>query len=113
MDAKSDDSYCTHATQKKIYQGVGLTIDKNIFSKQTLQINIYTSRLFNRQNKNLVGKGVVRKRSSPQRVASLSNLCNSRRQGTWATGSVAASLGKQVCPFISGKSSMTGDPLKA
>jgi len=30
--------------------------------------------------RNLAGEGVVRKNSSPQRVASVSNLCNNRRQ---------------------------------
>jgi len=33
----------------------------------------------------LAGKGVVRKSSSPQRVASVSNLCNSRNQGVGET----------------------------
>jgi len=39
--------------------------------------------------RNLTGEGVVRKSSSPQRVASVSNLCNSRRQGTWVMESIA------------------------
>jgi len=41
--------------------------------------------------RNLAGEGAVRKISSPQRVASVSNLCNRRSegQGTWVTGSVA------------------------
>jgi len=41
--------------------------------------------------RNLEGEEVVRKNSSPQRVASVSNLCNSRNQGqaAWVTGNVA------------------------
>jgi len=64
--------------------------------------------------RNLAGKGVVRKISSPQRVASLSNLCNGRSQwaGNMGKGE-CCTAGKRVCPFISGKSSMTGDPLEA
>jgi len=55
------------------------------------------------------------KSSSPQRVTSVSNLCNSRSQGAgnMGNGECHSGLGKRVCPFISGKSSMTGDPLEA
>jgi len=60
-------------------------------------------------------KRVVRKISSPQRVVSVSNLCNGRCQ--WAENmskrECCSGFGERVCPFISGKSSMTGDPLKA
>jgi len=59
------------------------------------------------------GKGQFR--SSPQRVASVSNLCNSRSQGAENMGNGECCFGfvKRVCPFISEKSSMTGDPLEA
>jgi len=65
--------------------------------------------------RNLVGEGVVRKNSSPQRVASVSNLCNGRSHvaGNKGNSESCSDLGKRVCPFISGKSSMTGDPLRA
>jgi len=68
-----------------------------------------------RNRKNLAGEGVVRKSLSPQRVASVSNLCNSRSHevGNMGNGECCSSFGKRVCPFISGKSSMTGDPLEA
>jgi len=33
--------------------------------------------------------------------------------GNMSNGECCFSLGKRVCPFISGKSSMTGDPLEA
>jgi len=58
---------------------------------------------------------VVRKTSSPQRIASVSNLCNSRSQGAvnMGNGECCSGFGKRVCPFISGKFSMTGDPLEA
>jgi len=57
----------------------------------------------------------VRKISSPQRVASVSNLCNNQCQwaGNMGNGERRSGLGKRVCPFISRKSSMTGDPLEA
>jgi len=45
--------------------------------------------------RNLAGEGVVRKSSTPQRVASVSNLCNSWSQGTWVTGSVAPVLASE------------------
>jgi len=62
-----------------------------------------------------LGKGVVRKISSPQRVASVSNLCNGPCQwaGNMNKGDCCSGFGERVCPFISGKSSMTGDPLEA
>jgi len=71
---------------------------------------------FLRENRrNLAGEGVVRNISSPQRVASVSNLRNSRSQ--WAVnmgnGECCSSFGKRVCLFISVKFSMTGDPLEA
>jgi len=64
--------------------------------------------------RNLAGEGVVRKSSSPQTVASASNLCNSRSQGTGSMGNgeCCSGFGKRVCPFISGKTSMTGDSLE-
>jgi len=57
----------------------------------------------------------VRKISSPQRVASVSNLCNGRCQwaGSMGKGECCSGFGERVCQFISGKSSMTGDPLEA
>jgi len=50
----------------------------------------------------------MRKISSPQGVASVSNLCNSRSQGAGNMGNreCCSGLGKRVCPFISRKSSM-------
>jgi len=65
---------------------------------------------FLRENRrNLAGAGVVKKSSSPQRVAIVS------RQ--WAEnmskGECCSSFGERVCQFISGKSSMTGAPLEA
>jgi len=65
--------------------------------------------------KNLAGEGVVRKSSFPQKVASVSNLCNSLSQGAgnMGNGKCCSGIGKQVNPFVSGKSSMTGDPLEA
>jgi len=64
---------------------------------------------------NLKGNGVVKKISSPQRVASVSNLCSGRCQwvGNMSNGECCFGFGERVCPFISGKSSMTGDPLGA
>jgi len=57
----------------------------------------------------------VRKSLSPQRVASVSNLCNSwsQRAGNMGNGECCSGFGKRVCPFISGKTNMTGDPLEA
>jgi len=72
--------------------------------------------LFLRGNrKNLAGKGVVRKISSPQRVTSVSNLCNGQCQwaGNKGNGKCCSGFVEQVCPFISRKSSMTKDPLEA
>jgi len=65
--------------------------------------------------KNLAREGVVRKVSSPQRVASVPNLCNGRCQwaGNMSNGECCSGFGKRVCRFISRKSSMTGDPLEA
>jgi len=65
--------------------------------------------------RNLAGEGVVRKISSPQRIASVSNLYNSRSQweGNMSNGECCSGFGKRVCLFISGKSSMTGDSLEA
>jgi len=56
----------------------------------------------------------VRKISSPQRVASVSNLCNGRSQwaGKMGNGECCSGFGERVGPFISGKSSMTGNPLE-
>jgi len=67
-----------------------------------------------RNRRNLEGESVVRKISSPQRIASVSNLCNSQYQGAenMGNGECCSGFGKRVCPFISGKSSMTGDPLE-
>jgi len=45
--------------------------------------------------RNLAGEGVVRKSSSLQRVANVSNLCNSQEQETWVTGSVALVLASE------------------
>jgi len=58
---------------------------------------------------NLAGEGVVRKSSSPQRLASVSNLYNRRNQGAGSmdNGECCSSFSKRVCPFISGKSSVT------
>jgi len=71
------------------------------------------SQLLRGNRRNLAG--VVRKISSPKRVASMSNLCNGWCQ--WARnmnkGECCSGFGERVCPFISGKSSMTGDPLEA
>jgi len=72
--------------------------------------------------RNLAGEGVMRKISSPQRVASVSNLCNDQSQ--WALEQhsplpmgreheCCSGFGKRVCPFISEKSSMTGNLLEA
>jgi len=51
--------------------------------------------------RNLAGEGVVRKSSSPQRVASVFILCNSRSQGAgnMGNGECCSGLGKRVCPF--------------
>jgi len=66
-----------------------------------------------RNRRNLAREGVVRKISSPQRLASVSNLCNGRCQwaGNICNGECCSGFGKRVCPFILGKSSMTGNPL--
>jgi len=58
--------------------------------------------------RNLAGEEVVRKISSPKKVSSVSNLCNSRSQwaGDMGNGECSYGFGKRVCPFISGKSSM-------
>jgi len=45
--------------------------------------------------RNLAGEGIVKKSSSPQRVASVSNICNSWRQGTWVMRSVAPVLASE------------------
>jgi len=57
----------------------------------------------------------VRKISSPQRVANVSNLCNGQRQWARSMGNMEcrSGFGKRVCQLISGKSSMTRDPLEA
>jgi len=52
--------------------------------------------------RNLAGEGVVKKSLSPQRVASVSNLCDSRRQGTWITGSVAQILASESARLFLG-----------
>jgi len=54
----------------------------------------------------------VRKISSPQRVASVSNLYHSRSLGArnMGYGECCSGFGKRVCPFIPGKSSMTRGP---
>jgi len=54
--------------------------------------------------KNLAGEGVVRKRSSPQRVASvfIFTIVGARGQGTWATGSVAPVLASESARLFSG-----------
>jgi len=63
---------------------------------------------------NLTGETVMRK-ISPKRVASVPNLCNNRGRlaGNMGNGECCSGFGEQVCQFISGKSSMTGDPLEA
>jgi len=43
-------------------------------------------KFFRGNRRNLAGEGVVRKSSSPQRVACVSNLCNSRSQGAGNMG---------------------------
>jgi len=65
--------------------------------------------------RNLVGERVARKILSPQRIASVSNLCNGRCQwaGNMSNRECYSGFGERVCPFISGKSNMTGDPLEA
>jgi len=65
--------------------------------------------------RNLAGEGVLRKISFSQKVASVSNRCNGRYQwtGNMDSGECCSGFSERVCPFISGKSSMTGDPLKA
>jgi len=47
---------------------------------------------------NLAGEGVVRKISSPQRVASVSNLCNGQSQwvGNMGNGECCSGFGKKV-----------------
>jgi len=67
--------------------------------------------------RNLAGERerVVRKISSPQKVVSVSNLYNGPNQWARNMGNEesCSGFGKRVGPFISGKSSMTGDPLEA
>jgi len=48
--------------------------------------------------RNLAGEEVVRKSSSPQTAASVSNLCNSRNQGAeyMGNGECCSGLGKRV-----------------
>jgi len=67
------------------------------------------------KQRNLAGEGVVRKILSPQTVVSVSNLCNVRCQWARNIGNrkCCSGFGKQVYLFISGKSSMTADPLEA
>jgi len=59
-----------------------------------------------RNRRSLAGEEVVRKISSPQRGASVSNLCNGRSQ--WArnmrNGECCSGFVERVCPFFSGKS---------
>jgi len=64
--------------------------------------------------RNLARDGVARKSSSPQRVASVSNLCNSRSQGAGNTGNGERRFvpSKQVRLPTSGKSSAIEDPLE-
>jgi len=65
--------------------------------------------------KNLAGEGVVRKILPPQRVASVSNLCNGRCQwaGNKSERNYCSGFGERVCQFISKKSNMTEDSLEA
>jgi len=60
--------------------------------------------------KNLAEEGVVRKSSPPQRVASVSNLCNSRSQGqgTWVMGSVAPVLASESARSFPGSPAWPG-----
>jgi len=62
--------------------------------------------------RNLAGDGVVRKISSPK---SVSNFCYGQCQwaGNMGNGECCSGFNERVCLFISGKPSMTGDPLKA
>jgi len=52
----------------------------------------------------------VGKISSPERIASVPNLCNGRCQwaGNMGNEECCSGFGERVCQFISGKSSMTG-----
>jgi len=65
--------------------------------------------------RNLAGQKVEKKISSPIRIAGVSYPCND--QGQWAgnvgKGKCCSGFVKQVCRFITRKSSMTGDPLEA
>jgi len=65
-------------------------------------------------------KGIWQKRelwkiSSPRRAAGVSNLCNDRDQWTvnMGKGECYFGFGERVCQFITGKSSVTGNPLEA
>jgi len=65
---------------------------------------------FRGNRRNLAGEGVVRKSLSPQRVASMSNFCNSRSrgQGTWATESVAPVLASEPARSFPGSPAWPG-----
>jgi len=70
---------------------------------------------FLRENqRNLAEDGVVRKISSPNRVVSVSNLCNGRWQwaGNMGNRECCFGFGERVCSFISRKFSMTCDLLE-
>jgi len=56
---------------------------------------------FRGNRRNLAGEGVVKKSSSPQRVASVYNLCNSRSQGAgnMGNGSVAPVLASESIKY--------------
>jgi len=66
-----------------------------------------------RNRRNLAGEGVVRKISSPRRVTGVPTFCINlgHRVGNLGKGGCCSGFFKQVRQFITGKSSVTGDPL--
>jgi len=65
-------------------------------SRQFTEDKTGKGQFFRRNQRNLAGERVVRKSSSPLRVASVSNLCNSWSQGArnMGNGECCSGLGK-------------------
>jgi len=56
----------------------------------------------------------MRKISSPRRIVGMTNLCNDLSQwaGNMEKGESCSGFGERVCHFITGKSSVTENPLE-